>query len=230
MMGAILALHLAAVFGLLQGRGSREAAHRLVPVSVNLIAAPAVRPAEPPSPLQLGLTKPVSAPSLSASPRPAPPTPAPPMFDAAVPVQPTPAPAETGTASTAAPPLALPAPSVPRVPAAAAPPLVASTQVAFPASAPKFLPAAAVEYLVPPAPEYPRVAKRNAEAGRVIVRVFIDTAGQPGQAEVATSSGHPRLDESALDAVRRARFRPYTENGLPTAGWAMVPIDFELER
>lgn len=225
MMAAILALHLAAVFGLLQVREARKAAHALVPVSVHLIAAPtpapAVPPAEPPSPLRPASTKPVSAPALSTL------RPAPPMFAAAV-LQ-TPAAAEAGTAFAPVPPLVPPASMVP---ATAAPPaLVASTPVPpLPASAPKFLPAAAVEYLVPPAPEYPRAAKRNAEAGRVIVRVFIDTAGLPAQVEVATSSGHLRLDESALQAVRRARFRPYTENGLPTAGWAMVPIDFELER
>ena len=33
-----------------------------------------------------------------------------------------------------------------------------------------------------------------------------------------------------LDGVRRARFKPPTENGQPTAGWARIPIPFELEK
>ena len=34
----------------------------------------------------------------------------------------------------------------------------------------------------------------------------------------------------ALAGVQRARFKPYSENGVPTAGWARIPIPFELEK
>jgi hypothetical protein len=30
--------------------------------------------------------------------------------------------------------------------------------------------------------------------------------------------------------VRLARFKPPTQNGEPTAGWARIPIPFELEK
>ena len=40
----------------------------------------------------------------------------------------------------------------------------------------------------------------------------------------------PVLDEAAVAAVKKARFKPYTENGQATAGWALIPIDFELEK
>ena len=46
----------------------------------------------------------------------------------------------------------------------------------------------------------------------------------------AQSSGFARLDDAALAGVQRARFKPYSENGVPTAGWARIPIPFELER
>jgi protein TonB len=87
-----------------------------------------------------------------------------------------------------------------------------------------------VQYLELPAPEYPRLAKRNAESGRVMVRVYIDVAGMPRNVQVSTSSGFARLDEAAVSAVQKARFKPYTENGQPTAGWTYVPINFELEK
>ena len=49
-------------------------------------------------------------------------------------------------------------------------------------------------------------------------------------AQVDRSSGHPRLDEAVLAAVRQARFKPYTENGQAVSGWALVPLEFELEQ
>jgi len=30
--------------------------------------------------------------------------------------------------------------------------------------------------------------------------------------------------------VQKARFKPYTENGMPIAGWAFIPLEFELEK
>lgn len=86
-----------------------------------------------------------------------------------------------------------------------------------------------MQYLAPPAPVYPRASRRYAEAGRVVVRVLIDERGQPAELRVQSSSGHRRLDDAAMTAMREARFRPYTENGVALRVWALVPINFELE-
>ena len=111
----------------------------------------------------------------------------------------------------------------------AAPPEPAAAPPA-PAPAPKIIPASEVQYLEPLSLEYPRLAKRMGETGRVVVRVFIDEGGLAHNARVDRSSGHPRLDEAATAAVQKARFKPYTENGRAVAGWAFIPIDFELEK
>jgi protein TonB len=95
---------------------------------------------------------------------------------------------------------------------------------------PKVIPASAVQYLEPPVLEYPRASRRAGESGRVLLRVYIDETGLPRQVLLAQSSGFARLDDAALTAMKKARFKPYTENGQPTAGWAPAPIDFELER
>ena len=79
-------------------------------------------------------------------------------------------------------------------------------------------------------PEYPRLSRRLGEAGLVVVRVYVDEAGAPRVVQIAQSSGFARLDDAALASVQRARFKPYSENGVPTAGWARIPIPFELER
>jgi protein TonB len=55
----------------------------------------------------------------------------------------------------------------------------------------------------------------------VVLRVRVGIDGRPKAVEIAGSSGHPRLDEAALRAVREARFRPYLEDGRPRE--ALVP-------
>lgn len=88
----------------------------------------------------------------------------------------------------------------------------------------------AVSYLEPPAPVYPMTSRRRGEQGESWIRVQIGTDGVPIDVRLERSSGHARLDEAALTAVRRARFRPYTEQGIPRAVWVSIPIQFELER
>jgi periplasmic protein TonB len=94
---------------------------------------------------------------------------------------------------------------------------------------PKIIPASAIQYLVPPQMEYPRASRPFHEAGRVIVHVYVDEAGLPKITQVSKSSGFARLDEAGIKAVQKARFKPYVENGHPTAGWAFIPLNFELE-
>jgi protein TonB len=77
-----------------------------------------------------------------------------------------------------------------------------------------------------PVPVYPRASERRREQGRVVVRVVISTQGTVLEAKVQSSSGYERLDESALKAVRTARFKPYTENGVAYRAMADIPFDF----
>ena len=77
--------------------------------------------------------------------------------------------------------------------------------------------------------QVPPASARAGESGRSVVRVLIDESGLPRTVQIAQSSGFKRLDDAALTAVRRARFHPYTENGQAQAGWAHIPLVFELE-
>jgi len=79
-----------------------------------------------------------------------------------------------------------------------------------------------------PMPEYPRMSQRRGEQGRVVVRVLISPEGRVMNATVQQSSGHKRLDDAALKAVRSARFKPYTENGHAYRALADIPFDFVL--
>jgi protein TonB len=96
--------------------------------------------------------------------------------------------------------------------------------------APPLLDAQAVGYLVPPAPHYPPASRRLREEGEVLVRVLIDAEGHPRAIDVLRSSGHARLDEAAIEAVRAALFRPYVAQGRARAAYVRVPVEFALRR
>jgi protein TonB len=204
-VGAILAAHVAAVWGLLQLREVRDAVAAAAPLFVSLVAPekPA-EPAPPPPPVPQPSPRRLPPPAVIA----AEPSPAPAPFVVAAPPPEPEAPAPAVVAMTAAPQAVPPAP----------------------APQPRIIPASAVQYLEPIALEYPRMAKRLGEAGRVLIRVFIDEVGLAKNAQVNRSSGHSRLDDAALAAVQKARFKPYMENGAPVAGWAFIPLEFELEK
>jgi protein TonB len=86
-----------------------------------------------------------------------------------------------------------------------------------------------VEYIQKPQPEYPAASKRMGEAGQVMLRVLVNDKGRPESVQIQKSSGFTRLDEAARQAVLRARFKPYTEDGKPIPVYAIVPIGFQLD-
>lgn len=208
----ILALHGLALWALLQVDAVRQAVQQVAPIFVSLVA-----PAEP-----VALPKP---PPLPPPPRPLPklqpPPRTPPLI--AAPATPTPAP-EAFTA-----PVTPPAPAPPSM--APPPTQAAVAEAAPPATAPRQLPDSAVQFLQLPEVLYPHASQRQGETGLVIVRAYVGTGGgAPHSVQIEKSSGHARLDQAALAAVQKARFKPYAEKGLPVEGWALVPIRFELEK
>lgn len=86
---------------------------------------------------------------------------------------------------------------------------------------PRTLSVREVEYQRKPAPVYPLASRRARESGVVVLRVLVDTDGRPKLVEVARSSGYRRLDDAALQAMRKARFKPYLQDGEPRE--AVVP-------
>ncbi|MEO8835989.1 MAG: TonB family protein [Caldimonas sp.] len=201
---------MALAWALLQVREVRDAVAAATPVFVNFILpekTPEIVPPAPPPPVPVPLPKRPPPRLVTAAPKTI--SEVPPAF-VAPPPEPSPAA-----------PVAVETSAVVEAPAPAPPPA--------PAPQPKIIPASAVQYLEPISLDYPRASRRLRETGRVMLRVRIDEAGRPQSVQVQHSSGHPRLDDAALAAVQRARFQPYTENGHAVAGWAFIPIDFELE-
>src|SRR5690606_2503722 len=84
------------------------------------------------------------------------------------------------------------------------------------------------DYLNNPAPMYPRVSRRLREQGVVMLRVYVLPSGLPEVVELKNSSGSTRLDESALEAVRKWKFVPAQSGGRAVSAWVIVPIEFSL--
>lgn len=85
-----------------------------------------------------------------------------------------------------------------------------------------------VEYLRPPAPRYPHESRKRKSQGIVVLRVLIDADGAPAAIDIERSSGDARLDEAAREAVSRALFKPYREDGVARRVLVSVPIEFSL--
>jgi protein TonB len=52
--------------------------------------------------------------------------------------------------------------------------------------------------------------------------------GLPRHIEIRTSSGSGRLDEAALEAVRRWKFVPARRGDEAVEAWVLVPVAFSL--
>ena len=83
------------------------------------------------------------------------------------------------------------------------------------------------KFLQPPAPRYPRLAQRKGIEGQVLMELMIDAEGRLMSASIKKSGGNG-FDEAALEAVRKAIFRPATHNGRPATCIVLLPIHFTL--
>jgi periplasmic protein TonB len=239
-VATVLAAH-AGLLGLLQaGLKNRPLQEMVIPVEMLaewVAPAPTAAPASPPKP-----ESPPVAPRPPA-PRPAP-TPAPTTPAMVEPVAPAPVPAPTPSPVPAPVPTLVPAVVESSRPATApadaatsfAPPIASDTSVAStgprsPAPPPTRieLPSAAARYLNNPPPRYPPLSRRLGEQGQVVLHVRIEVDGSASQAEVRTSSGYSRLDQTAVQTVLAWRYVPGTRNGVPEAMWFNIPIRFVLE-
>lgn len=115
---------------------------------------------------------------------------------------------------------------------AAPPPAISATDdsPAEMVSAPLVAPRFDAAYLNNPAPAYPMQSRRLNEAGRVLLRVQVSETGSALQVQLHQSSGHSRLDQAALDAVKRWRFIPARRGDVAISEWVIVPITFNLTR
>jgi len=80
-----------------------------------------------------------------------------------------------------------------------------------------------------PAPEYPREARHKGWQGVVEALVTVDAAGRLLDLRLTGSSGHPELDAAALTALRGARYKPGSADGVPATAAMTVTVRFRLQ-
>jgi periplasmic protein TonB len=184
-----------------------------------LAVMPAERLAEMARPLTVRLIELAPKPAVEAPPAPPQPRPRRPEPPARVLAVTTPIPERAAAPVFMIAPAPEPAPvAVPPAPTFAVPAPAPITAARFDAA-----------YLNNPKPVYPNASRRLGEEGKVVLRVHVDPDGRPSEIEIRTSSGFPRLDAAAYEAVSRWRFVPARRGDEPIAAWVAVPIAFNLE-
>jgi protein TonB len=80
-------------------------------------------------------------------------------------------------------------------------------------------------------PEYPILSRRLGEEGTVRLSLTIGADGMVSDARIVRSSGFKRLDEAAVDWVKRYwRYQPAMRGAMPVASMAEVALQFRLDR
>lgn len=150
---------------------------------------------------------------------PPPPKPVPPQKKA---LPPLPQPVLTANKPSEAPATFVVAPQPPAPPPA---PVAAPPAPPAPVIAARF----DADYLHNPKPVYPAIARRNGEEGKVLLKVRVSAEGSALEVDFKQSSGYPRLDAAAREAVARWRFVPARRGDDAIESWVVVPINFSLE-
>lgn len=78
-------------------------------------------------------------------------------------------------------------------------------------------------------PGYPPASRRLGEEGTVTVKVLVDERGRAREVSVVRSSGHGRLDQAAVEAIRRWLFAPAVRDSQPVMVWTNVQVTFRLD-
>ena len=183
LLALVVCAHVIAVFALINAKATQPVIKELqVPMTVSLVASP----------------EPELVPLI--------PTPPQPVVKQQKPIikkqQPTPK--TVAVTQDVAQPVVTEAPPTP-----AAPVVVAKAPEVIEAPPPKIVAEPVVEpprfgaaYLNNPAPDYPQMARRLGQQGRVLLKVLVAENGTAETVVLATSSGFEKLDQAAIEAVK----------------------------
>ena len=82
--------------------------------------------------------------------------------------------------------------------------------------------------LYPIRPVYPYIAQEAGIEGQVLIQCFIDKNGTVKETIILKGIPNSGLNESAINAIKEARFRPAKQRGKKVGVWITIPINFEL--
>ncbi|MDZ7870641.1 MAG: energy transducer TonB [Rheinheimera sp.] len=167
--------------------------------------------------------EPKMAPPPKAEPEPAKPLPKPPPKQPPLkrtkPSQTTPPPVAKAAAAAPAPTLTKPVTQ--RAPASS------TAKTAEPTTQ---LPSADAAGLNNKAPVYPMLSRKRKEQGTVWLLLLVSKEGLVSELKLKKTSGFDRLDQAALQAVKKWKFQPARQQGQPIDYWYELPLKFSLQQ
>ncbi|MEW5993361.1 MAG: TonB family protein [Candidatus Zixiibacteriota bacterium] len=86
------------------------------------------------------------------------------------------------------------------------------------------------EFIYQHTPPYPRLAKQAGIEGTVWVKALVDEEGNVIKAILGKSCGTKSLDDAAVEAAYKNKFKPGIQNGRPVKVWVTYPMEFTLKR
>jgi len=75
---------------------------------------------------------------------------------------------------------------------------------------------------------YPDIAREAGIEGQVIVQAYVDKDGIVKQVKVLKGIPKTGLDEAAMEAVKKTRFKPAYQRDKPVGVWISIPVMFTL--
>ena len=78
-------------------------------------------------------------------------------------------------------------------------------------------------------PLYPEIAQEAGIEGVVVVQAFIDKKGRVKETLILKGVPNTGLDEAAMEAIRKTRFRPAKQRERAVGVWISIPVNFKLK-
>ena len=75
---------------------------------------------------------------------------------------------------------------------------------------------------------YPEIAKEAGIEGRVVVQAFINDFGVVEHCLILKGMPGTGLDEAAIDAIKRTKFKPAKQRDRNVGVWISIPVTFKL--
>ena len=83
--------------------------------------------------------------------------------------------------------------------------------------------------MTPIKPVYPEIAQEAGIEGVVVVQAFIDAKGRVKETLILKGVPNTGLDEAAMTAIRKTRFRPARQRERAVGVWISIPVNFKLK-
>ena len=77
--------------------------------------------------------------------------------------------------------------------------------------------------------EYPDIAKSMGVEGTVFVKFYIDKKGNVDPNRISIIKGIPALNEAAITAVKKSKWKPAQQRDMRVGVYQTIPIKFELK-